>query len=108
MAQSVNIGELIRRRLDESEITYTEFARKIHCERQSLYYLFKCKSIDVDKLILISKVLNYDFLRRHYLNESPAAGTIESEKALVINLSPDELKEVDKIVLTLPSSQKNP
>lgn len=96
----INIGEIIRRKLDESDISYTEFAKRIHCERQSLYYLFKCKSIDIDRLMLISKVLNYDFIRYIYLNEN-----IDKKQShnntIVIDIDAENIESLDKIILNI-------
>jgi hypothetical protein len=44
-----------------------EFSRKIHCDRTTIYYLFKQKSIDIERLELISRVLDFDFIREVYL-----------------------------------------
>ena len=62
----VFIGEVIKRRVDELGMSHSEFARRINCSRTSLYNLFAKKSIDVDLLLLISEVLDYDFLAKVY------------------------------------------
>lgn len=95
-----NIGEIIRRKLDESDISYTEFAKRIHCERQSLYYLFKCKSIDIDRLMLISKVLNYDFIRHIYLKDDSCNNT-SHENTLIIDIDANKIESIDKIILNI-------
>ena len=64
--QKVFIGEVIKRRVDELGMSHSEFARRINCSRTSLYNLFAKKSIDVDLLLLISEVLDYDFLAKVY------------------------------------------
>ena len=72
--KDVHIGSAIKHRLDESEMTYSEFARRIHCERATLYHLFKCKSIDIERLILISEVLRYDFIHELYYKSTDDEG----------------------------------
>ncbi len=94
------IGEIIRRKLDESGISYTEFAKRIHCERQSLYYLFKCKSIDIERLMLISKALNYDFIKHIYLEENNREDQ-PGQNSLIINIDADNLESLDKIILNI-------
>ena len=69
--KSVFIGEIIRRKVDESPLSYAEFARRIHLSRSSLYDLFASKDISVERLLLISRVLRYDFLSNVYLRERP-------------------------------------
>ena len=64
--RKVFIGEVIKRRVDELGMSHSEFARRINCSRTSLYNLFAKKSIDVDLLLLISEVLDYDFLAKVY------------------------------------------
>lgn len=67
--KDIYIGKLIEEKVKERHLTYAEFARMIHCSRTSLYYIFSSKSIDVERLLLISKVLNYDFIGEVYLKK---------------------------------------
>ena len=64
------IGAIIREKVDELGISYTEFARRINCARTSLYNIFNSKSIDVERLIQISQVLQFDFIHEVYLKDS--------------------------------------
>lgn len=67
----VYIGRIIQNKVIERGIGYTEFARRINCARTSLYNIFNSKSIDIERLITISQVLEYDFIREVYLKEKP-------------------------------------
>lgn len=72
MGQRLNniyIGELIRQKVEELHWKYSDFARAINCSRSSLYNLFNSKDISVEKLILISRVLDYDFISEVYLSK---------------------------------------
>lgn len=60
------IGKLIQQKVDEKGFTYAEFARRINCSRTSLYYLFNSRNIDVERLMLVCKVLDYDFIADIY------------------------------------------
>jgi len=51
-------------------MTITEFANKINRERTTVYDIFERKSIDIELLIQISQVLDYDFIREFYLPHS--------------------------------------
>lgn len=63
--KDIFIGRIIQQKVDEKGMQYAEFARRINMARTSLYYLFNAKSIDVERLILISKVLGYDLSQRY-------------------------------------------
>lgn len=65
--KDIYIGKLIQEKVDERGISYAEFARQIHCARTSLYHIFNSKNIDVERLLLISEVLQYDFINEVYL-----------------------------------------
>ncbi|MDR0969929.1 MAG: helix-turn-helix domain-containing protein [Lentimicrobiaceae bacterium] len=65
--KGIHIGEAIKLKVQERGIRIAEFANAIHCNRTNIYSLFRRKSIDIDQLILISKVLEYDFISELYL-----------------------------------------
>lgn len=99
MHKNIHIGSLIRQKLDQSGMPYKDFAHFINCERQSLYYLFSCRSIDIERLILIGNILNYDFIRNVYLN-SDTDNHIE-QKSITINIDKESIKNLDNIILKL-------
>ena len=68
--KNIYIGKLIEEKVKERHLTYAEFARMIHCARTSLYHIFDSKNIDVERLLLISKVLDYDFIGEVYLKNT--------------------------------------
>ncbi len=65
--KDIYIGRIIQQKVDERGMSYAEFARQIHCARTSLYTIFNSKSIDIERLLLISDVLQYDFIGEVYL-----------------------------------------
>lgn len=97
--RDIHIGSIIRRRVDSCGMSYAEFARRINCERSSLYHLFKCKSIDIDRLILISKVLDYDFIRNVYQKKQGRTAKIY----IAVEIPGDalDLSKIDKRFLKL-------
>ncbi len=99
MRKNIHIGSLIRQKLDQSGMSYKDFARFINCERQSLYYLFSCRSIDIERLILIGNVLNYDFIRNVYL--IPDTDDHIEQKSITINIDKESIKNLDNIILKL-------
>ena len=69
--KDIHIGHEIQRVLRERGMSVTTFASLIYCHRKNVYDIFTRKTIDIDKLILISEVLDYDFIRNLYL-DSPS------------------------------------
>jgi plasmid maintenance system antidote protein VapI len=67
--KNIHIGEIIKSKYIESGMSISKFASLINCERTNVYSIFKRKSIDTDKLLIISKVLNFDFISEIYLKE---------------------------------------
>ena len=72
--KDIYLGKIIQQKVDERGISYAEFARKIHCARTSLYHIFNSKNIDVERLLLISEVLDFDFIGEVYLRRQNAKG----------------------------------
>ena len=66
MDSNVYIGSIIRQKVDESRYSVTQFAEEIGLTRPSAYNLFKKKSVDIDLLFRISKLLNYNFLDLYF------------------------------------------
>lgn len=93
----IHIGRSIDARIKELGLSYAEFARRLSVERTTVYSIVRSKSIDIDRLIKISNILDYDFLRIEYLAESPAAKTCIDLPAAVLN----EFLETGQVVLNL-------
>jgi hypothetical protein len=55
------IGERIKKELQRQERTVTWFARKLNCNRQNVYDIFKRNNIDTELLLRISLILNTNF-----------------------------------------------
>ncbi len=66
---NVHIGNIIRRKLAESPMSIAEFAERINRTRPTVYDIFNRKSIDVDLLLKISEVLDYNFLEEVYVKK---------------------------------------
>lgn len=68
--KEIFIGKLIQEKVIESGLSYAEFARRIYCTRSNVYRIFESKSIDIERLLLISDVLHFDFIHEIYLPHS--------------------------------------
>jgi plasmid maintenance system antidote protein VapI len=60
---TMHIGSKIQEKLRESGHTVAWFARQICCTRTHVYKIFNKENIDVELLMRISNVLNYDFFQ---------------------------------------------
>ena len=59
--KSMFIGEIIHQELQRQERTVSWLARKLNCDRQNVYDIFKRRTIDTELLMRISIILNVDF-----------------------------------------------
>lgn len=71
---SLLIGERIKTKIKEKGWTTARFAKEANMSYRNAMHLFKRPDISVDQLILISKVLHYDFMKEFSLgiNDSEA------------------------------------
>lgn len=59
--EKFHLGHRIKSVFEQRQMTISEFARQIHCERTNVYTIFNRSAIDTDLLARISKVLEYNF-----------------------------------------------
>ncbi len=67
---SIHLGSLIRRRMEEKGMSATSLAEMIYCSRTNIYSIFEREDIGILQLIRISKALDYDFLAHVYYGSS--------------------------------------
>jgi len=91
----VHIGSIIKQKFNESSMTVTEFARKINCERSSVYHIFKQKSIGIERLIKISNTLNYNFIYEVYKDEINKINHSVPATFIAIEMNPDYLQQLN-------------
>ncbi|GHV65415.1 hypothetical protein FACS1894199_06050 [Bacteroidia bacterium] len=68
--EKINIGLLIKQKVREKSMTNMTLAAKLNCSRSAVNYLYRQKSIDVDRLRQISQILEYDFISEIYCIET--------------------------------------
>ena len=61
--EDIHIGQAIQRKLKEQGRTVTWFAAQIHTDRSNVYKMFKQRTLDIEKLVKISRLLNYNFVQ---------------------------------------------
>ncbi|MCQ2974169.1 MAG: XRE family transcriptional regulator [Bacteroidales bacterium] len=59
----MEMGQIIKTRLENQGQSVTWFCKKINCSRSKCYDLFKSNSIDTILLKEICEVLNYNFFK---------------------------------------------
>lgn len=64
--QDIHLGSLVKQKMKERNISISEFAEAIHCDRTNIYSIFKRKSMDIQQIMQISEALNYDFLQYYH------------------------------------------
>ena len=74
MNKKIYIGPIIKQKLDESPYSVAQFARKMNFCRKTVYNIFERKSIDINLLLDISEILNYNFLDL-YISDSETSPT---------------------------------
>lgn len=59
----MHIGDYIQNELKRQERSVSWFARKLNCNRQNVYNIFKRTTIDTELLLRISLILHKDFFQ---------------------------------------------
>jgi transcriptional regulator with XRE-family HTH domain len=94
--QNIHIGSIIKEVLTKKSMTVTEFGNKINRERTTVYDIFSRKSIDIDLLIQISNVLDYDFIHEVYFPQNNATPHTAPHKILIaIEVDVNEVKKLE-------------
>ena len=70
-------------------MSVSDFAKCINRSRTTVYDIFQRKSIDVDLLLVISRALEFDFLREIYLKDNN--GPAEKKYYVVVEVDPSQL-----------------
>ena len=59
--KDIHIGHEIQKRVEELRMTKTDFARRIGMAQQNVNRIFEGRYISTDKLLNISRILEFDF-----------------------------------------------
>lgn len=99
--ETIHIGRLIKEKMLERRLSVSEFAARLHYERTNIYKIFKRESIDVNLLVRISEILQYNFLEEIYLPRV----NLTPRYLLTIELDRDDLQQ-DEIQRLLQRENK--
>ena len=61
--KDIHVGNMIKKELKKQGRSVKWLAKEIYCEKSNIYKMFNRKSIDLGQLMLISNVLQHNFLR---------------------------------------------
>ncbi|MDR1724657.1 MAG: helix-turn-helix domain-containing protein [Tannerella sp.] len=108
--KEIHIGQIIKRKFLESGLTKAEFAKRIDCVRTNVYHIFNQKSLDIEKLIKISKALDYDFIHQIYFHKSQTHSAADTESRAAKKKAPLKISielEIDETLLQQPAIVEN-
>ena len=101
---NLHIGQMIKAVFDESGMSISEFARRIHLERTTVYSIFERPTVDVIQLARISLVLKHNFLsdieREFNLQQEPNSITFRLE-----SLTPELARQLIALVEVVSHSK---
>lgn len=87
--EKIHIGNLIRIKVNQRDMTLQELADAIGISKQRLNGWLKKDDISVKTLFTISKVLDYDFIRLFNQPEE------NNKKKMIIQIEVDDAKQQD-------------
>lgn len=105
--KDIHIGNENDRRLAHLRMTKTEFGRKIGVKQQNVHRILESKSIDTEKLQVISDVLGFNFFSLYVDDTSPmtiaagdsAVAAINSDvKSIDVNVLRERLKNMELVL----------
>jgi hypothetical protein len=76
----IHIGNKIKGVVSKKGMSVSEFGRRINKSRENVYSIYKRKTIDTGLLLVISKVLEYDFFE-YYTSLSTEVQKLRDENA---------------------------
>ncbi|SDQ15069.1 hypothetical protein SAMN05421664_0752 [Chryseobacterium soldanellicola] len=113
--QNIHAGALIKQRVSEGKIESQRICNFFNCTEEEIEKMYESKSIDAEKLLKWSKLLEYDFFRiysQHLILFSPPSNAYSADKEKKSSLPQFRksiyTKEViDFLVELLQSGEKN-
>lgn len=94
----VHVGELIKKRVSELGLSVSEFARRLHCNRQNVYDIFARRSVDIELLQRISKILQHDFIAELYTQQETPKITLKFTITVEIDNGKYRVTEIEPAI----------
>lgn len=89
--EKLHIGKMIKATFDESGLSVTELARRIHTARSNVYFIFERPSIDMEQLLDLCDALDHNFLDDIQLHRKMKSSLCPREIHIDLNL--DDLSD---------------
>ncbi|GHT18532.1 hypothetical protein FACS189429_5180 [Bacteroidia bacterium] len=89
MKKNIHIGSIIYQKVKERKVRISELSEKLHCCNRNVYDIFKRDKIDVERLDILSELLDYDFNKIYYPDRQQ-----EQKFLALIKVSEEKLKEL--------------
>jgi len=106
------IGQIIKERVEASNMEVTAFAKAINKERSNIYDIFKRSSIDTELLKKIGQILNYDFFEDLLEPETKAKlmlkGKATKKFLIEVELTDEEMNILNSTLENSPLRRYNP
>lgn len=100
MEEKFHLGHKIKSVFEQKQMSVSEFARQIHCERTNVYTIFNRTTIDTDLLARISRVLEYNFFE-DVMNEYGLTALFSPQLNIQINMEDCSRQEADDLLHSL-------
>lgn len=100
MEEKFHLGHRIKSIFEQKQMSVSEFARQIHCERTNVYTIFNRTTIDTDLLARISRVLEYNFFE-DVMNEYGLTALFSPQLNIQINMEDCSRQEADDLLHSL-------
>ena len=98
--KEIHIGQLVKSVFDNSHLSVSELARQLHCDRSNVYSIFQRRSIDVELLAKLSKILDYNFLEEAMLlYKLPTASASKLQLDITLNeIDTEKLHQLTELI----------
>ena len=93
-----HVGELIKQQVSASGMSVSEFARRLHCNRQNVYDIFARRSVDIELLQRISKILQHDFIAELYTQQETPKITLKFTITVEIDNGKYHVTDIQPVV----------
>ncbi|MDR0753996.1 MAG: helix-turn-helix transcriptional regulator [Prevotellaceae bacterium] len=89
MKNKIHIGSIIKARLKERKMSIIDFSDALHCCRSNVYKIFNSDNIDINRLVKISQILDYDFISLYH--DQP-----QIKKRFIIEITGNNMQIIDE------------
>jgi len=99
--KEIHIGERIKEVFDKGNLSISQFADLLHCDRTNVYDIFRRKKIDLRLLWEISAALNHNFIEELCAYYGFSKGLPSSKISLVLEIGSMDANMLDKLLKTI-------